>query len=88
MKKADIPHLEEQLAWLETAKDEDIDLSDIPEIRTLEGAVTGKFYRPMKQHVTMRIDADVLAWFKSQHPKYQTAINNVLREYMLARLSV
>lgn len=87
MKKANIPHLEEQLAWLETATDKDIDFSDIPEIKTLEGAVRGKFYRPLKRHVTMRIDADVLAWFKARNPKYQTAINNVLREYMIANLS-
>lgn len=36
----------------------------------------------------MQIDADVLAWFKAQYPKYQTAINQVLREYILARLAV
>lgn len=87
MKKADSKQVDGELSYLDSVRDEDIDFSDIPEIRTLEGAVTGKFYRPLKQHVTMRIDADVLAWFKSRHPKYQTAINNVLREYMLAKLS-
>lgn len=87
MKKANIPHLEEQLAWLETATDKDIDFSDIPEIKSLDGAIRGKFYRPLKRRVTMRIDADVLAWFKARNPKYQTAINNVLREYMIANLS-
>ena len=87
MKKADSNQVDGELSYLDSVRDEDIDFSDIPEIRTLEGAVTGKFYRPLKQHVTMRIDADVLAWFKSRHPKYQTAINNVLREYMLAKLS-
>ena len=44
----------------------DIDTSDIPEIADWSGAVFGKFYRPAKQQVTLRIDADVLAWFKSQ----------------------
>lgn len=88
MKKADSHHFDDELAYLETVRDEDIDFSDIPEIKTLEGAIRGKFYRPLKAHVTMRIDADVLAWFKAQHPKYQTAINDVLREHMLAKLSV
>ncbi len=87
MKKDNIPNLEEQLAYLESVQDKDIDFSDIPEIRTLAGAVRGKFYRPLKQHVTMRIDADILAWFKSRNPKYQTAINQALREYMLSRLA-
>lgn len=86
MRKAKIPHLEEQLAYLENVTDKDIDFSDIPEITTLAGAVRGKFYRPLKQHITMRIDADILAWFKSRHPKYQTAINDVLRNYMLSQL--
>ena len=87
MKKADAPSIEEQLVYLEQVKDADIDFSDIPEIKSLAGAIRGKFYRPVKQHVTMRIDADILAWFKSQNPKYQTAINQVLRDYMLSRLS-
>lgn len=86
MKKVDIPHLDEQLAYLENVTDKDIDFSDIPEIVTLSGAVRGKFYRPLKRHVTMRIDADILAWFKNHHPKYQTAINDVLRNYMLSKL--
>lgn len=88
MKKVDTNQLGDELAYLESVRDEDIDFSDIPEIKTLEGAIRGKFYRPLKRHVTMRIDEDVLAWFKARHPKYQTAINNVLREYMIAKLSV
>jgi uncharacterized protein (DUF4415 family) len=45
--------------------------------------VVGKFYRPVKQQVTLRIDADVLAWFKGQGEKYQTAVNRALRERMM-----
>ena len=42
--------------------DAEIDLSDIPEIRQFPSdAVIGKFYRPRKQSVTLRLDADVLA---------------------------
>jgi uncharacterized protein (DUF4415 family) len=39
-------------------------------------------YRPRKQPVTLRLDADVLAWFKKQGRGYQTRINHVLRTVM------
>lgn len=87
MKKDDSRKFDEELAWFSTVRDEDIDFSNIPEIRNLEGAIGGKFYRPLKRHITMRIDEDILTWVKARPPKYQTAINNVLREYMLAKLS-
>lgn len=82
MKKNSIPKLEEQLEALEAMKDEDIDLSDIPEIRDFAGFERGKFFRPIKKPVTLRLDADVLEWFKHRHPKYQSAINSALREYI------
>ena len=64
--------------------DADIDDSDpeIPNIAEWEGFVRGKFYRPVKQPITIRIDADVLAWFKSKGGKYQVHINRVLRKYV------
>jgi uncharacterized protein (DUF4415 family) len=40
-------------------------------------------YRPIKKPVTLRIDADVLAWFKKRGPGYQTRINQALRRVML-----
>jgi uncharacterized protein (DUF4415 family) len=61
----------------------EIDLSDIPEIRELPlDAVIGKFYRPKKETVTIRLDADVLAWLKASGSGYQTRINNFLRLLM------
>lgn len=39
-------------------------------------------HRPMKQRVTIRIDTDVLNWFKTSDGKYQTRINEALREYI------
>jgi uncharacterized protein (DUF4415 family) len=45
-------------------------------------AVVGKFYRPIKKAVTIRLDADVLAWLKSQGTGYQTRINAFLRRAM------
>jgi uncharacterized protein (DUF4415 family) len=46
-------------------------------------AEVGSLYRPIKKPVTLRIDADVLAWFKKQGPGYQTRINRALRNVML-----
>jgi len=73
-----------ELAAIDAMTDEDIDFSDAPEITDFSGFKRGLFYRPEKQAVTIRLDADVVAWFKSAEPKYQTAVNRVLREYMLA----
>ena len=77
--------VQQQLLALDELADEDIDFSDIPEITDWTGAVRGKFYRPVKQQITLRIDADVIAWFKSQTPEgrgYQTNINQALREHV------
>lgn len=60
----------------------DIDISDIPELAGRRGAVVGKFYRPIKKSVTIRLDADVLAWFKAHASPYQTAINDALRAHV------
>lgn len=62
--------------------DEDIDLSDMPEITDFSGFVRNPFYRPVKDQVTLRIDRDVLEWFKASNEKYQTAINAALRDHM------
>jgi len=71
-----------ELTALAALPDDEIDTSDIPEQTDWKGAVVGKFYRPIKKPVTIRLDADVLAWFKGANKKYQTAINKALREYM------
>lgn len=76
-----------ELAALAAMPDEEIDTQDIPEVSDWSGAERGKFYRPVKQQVTLRLDADVIAWFKShsEGPNgrgYQTNINRALREYV------
>ena len=81
-KNIHIPPITAQLDALGAMSDENIDYSDIPEILNWEGAERGKFYRPIKKPVTLRLDADVLEWFKHHHPKYQSAINAALREYV------
>jgi uncharacterized protein (DUF4415 family) len=64
-------------------KDKDLNLSDIPKIDfdSLGKPVVGKFYRPIKKPISIRIDADVLEWFK-QHAHYQRLINKACRTYM------
>jgi uncharacterized protein (DUF4415 family) len=72
-----------RLAILASQSDDDIETLDIPEIQERPSdAVIGKFYRPVKQSVTIRIDADVLAWLKSGGEGYQTRINTYLRAVM------
>ncbi len=73
---------------LDAMTDEDIDLSDCPEITpemfakavVRDGLASSK----KKTQVTLRIDNDVLEWFKSQGKGYQTKINSLLRAYMEA----
>jgi uncharacterized protein (DUF4415 family) len=61
-----------------------IDYSDIPELDfdSLGKPVVGKFYRPLKKAVSIRLDSDLLDWFKSQPEKYQRLINKACRLYM------
>lgn len=72
-----------ELRRLARMKEAEIDTSEIPERADWSGAEIGKFYRPVKKQVTLRIDADVLAWFKARGGKYQTALNKALREHMM-----
>ena len=75
-----------ELEALAAMPDSEIDTSDIPEIRELPSdAVVGRFYRPKKTTVTMRLDADVVAWLKASGQGYQTRINAYLRELMYRR---
>ena len=75
-KRAELQHLVQR-------PDREIDLSDIPEIRQFPpDAVIGRFYRPKKQSVTIRLDSDVLAWLKAPGEGYQTRVNTYLRKLM------
>lgn len=82
------PEQVQELAALAAMPDDAIDTADIPEAPADSWAQArrGDLYRPVKQPVTMRLDADVLLWFK-QHAeggKYQTEINRVLRRHVAA----
>src|SRR5258708_19680455 len=61
-------------------RDEDIDFSDAPAVVDWSGAQIGKFYRPTKKPVTMRLDSDVIAWLKADGPGYQTQPTWLLRQ--------
>lgn len=77
-----------ELDALAARPEESIDTRDIPEIRDWSGAKRGLLYRPVKQQITLRLDADVVAWFKDHAPRgegYQTNINRALREYVERR---
>ena len=74
-----------ELSFLEGLPDDQIDTVDIPEVLDWSNARRGLFYRPTKQQITLRLDADIVAWFKA-HVRdgrgYQTDINNALREHV------
>lgn len=72
----------EEIESLKSRRDDEIDTDDIAEVRDWSQAVRGRFYRPVKKQITLRLDADLIAWFRSQGGKYQTRMNAVLREYM------
>lgn len=77
-----------QLNKLATMTDEGIDTTDMPEAKDWRGAERGRFYRPVKKQLTLRIDADVIDWFKKTAPDgegYQTRMNLALREYVRRR---
>lgn len=79
------PEMLAQLDQLAAMPDDDIDLSDMPEVTDWSNAVRGKFYRPVKQQLTLRLDADVVHWFKTHadgERGYQTKINAALRRYV------
>lgn len=79
---------EADLRALAELADEAIDTSDIGEIRDWSGAARGVFHRSVKQQLTLRLDADVVAWFKARAPGgrgYQTQINQALREHVARR---
>ena len=70
------------LAAVATMPDDEIDTSDAPEVTDWTGAVRGGLYRPVKRLTSLRLDADLLEWFKRGGEGYQTRINAALREYV------
>lgn len=73
------------LAKLAAQPDRAIDLSDIPELTEdfWKNAVRNPFYRPVKKQITLRLDADVIAWLRRGGKGYQTKANALLRQLMV-----
>ena len=87
--KKDITELpsdvQEQIRALEALPDDQIDTTDAPEILDWSDARRGVFYRPVKRQITLRLDVDIIAWFKAHARNgrgYQTDINAALREHV------
>jgi len=84
------PSKASQTDWkhVDSLRDDDIDTSDVPEITAEEFArsVLRKGLEPVpkKKQITLRIDEDVLEWFKARGEGYQTRMNAVLRAYVEA----
>jgi uncharacterized protein (DUF4415 family) len=82
--------LQAEVDALAALPDDQIQTDDMPEVRDWSDAKRGMLYRPVKQQITLRIDADLIEWFKAhhdQHEGYQTSINRALREYVSRQAS-
>jgi uncharacterized protein (DUF4415 family) len=81
------PVSQEEWDRVAAIRDEEIDYSDIPEIKDLSGLrlkqpVDRGMYRPVKVTLTCRLDADIVAWLKQGGKGYQTRLNAILRQIM------
>ena len=77
--------VQKEIRALDTLPEDQIDTTDAPEILDWSDARRGVFYRPVKQQITLRLDADVVAWFRARARDgrgYQTDINTALREHV------
>jgi uncharacterized protein (DUF4415 family) len=74
-----------ELDILAALPEEEIDTREMPEVRDWSGARRGVLYQPVRRQIPLRVDADVIEWFKSRSFRgedYQTTINRILREYV------
>ena len=74
-----------EIAAIAAKPHSEIDYSEIPRLPDgfWKSAVRNPFYRPVKQQLTVRLDADVIAWLRMQGKGYQTRLNRPLRAAML-----
>ena len=88
MKKESVDLTNKQLSELKSLEElpEDlIDIDDIPEVVDWSSAQRGVFYKPVKQQITLRLDADIIHWFRMQARDgrgYQTDMNRALRKHV------
>jgi len=77
-----------ELAALAALPDDRINTAALAEQKDWSGARRGVLFRPVKHQLTLRLDADLIEWFKAGTPDgegYQTRINRPLREYITER---
>ena len=82
MRKKLTKEQQDEIRSIQAMPDENIDYSDIPQVTDWSMGVVGRFYRPVKETVTIRLDADVLDWLKQGGRGYQTRVNKILRAVM------
>jgi uncharacterized protein (DUF4415 family) len=82
------PARKRELVKLASKPDEAIDLSEMPELdeEFWKRAVRNPFYKPVKKQITLRLDADVIAWLRRGGKGYQTKANALLREVMVREI--
>lgn len=89
VKLEDLPPLTDaqraELARLADIPDEEIDFSDIPELDEAWFAEAKLWTPPSKKQITLRLDEDVVAFFKESGKGYQTRMNAVLRAFVEAK---
>jgi uncharacterized protein (DUF4415 family) len=73
-----------ELQSLAELPDTTVDTSDIPPLADdfWRSAQPNPYYRPIKRQITLRLDADVIAWLRATGPGYQTRLNTLLRQAM------
>ena len=74
--------IKSDLNRIDKLRDDDIDYSDVAELDDEVFAQPLVSWPPKKETITIRVDSDVLGWFKRQGTGYQTRMNQVLRRYM------
>jgi len=79
------PARKRKLAQIAARPDSEINFSEIPPLKESfwKNAVRNPYYRPVKQQLTVRLDADVIAWLRQHGKGYQTRLNRLLRQAML-----
>lgn len=79
--------MEAELEFVNRLPEDEIDTNDIPEAPrdNMLAGERGRYFRPTKTSVTIRLDSDLLDWFKTRAEAggYQTEINRVLRRHMI-----
>ena len=86
MKEYAMPLTDEQINQLRELEGRPVNTGDIPEVTAEQWktAVPRRLFKPLKNAISIRLDADVLEWFKNRAAEggYQTEINQVLRKHM------